>query len=117
MIERLTTLARDQVKNPFNLVSADLQSTQHFAVNNIVSLNSYSLTIPQLKTQYNQIEEVSLYNLKLKGKNFRSAILFTLARAIYSQIGGSTKFEDTKMYHQVVALAACIEIAHNASLL
>jgi len=27
---------------------------------------------------------VSLYNLKLKGKNFRSAILFTLARAIHA---------------------------------
>jgi len=76
-----------------------------------------------LKTQYTQIEEASLYNLKLKGKNFRSAILFTIARAMHAQnpdkLGNPEldKFENTKQYDQVVALAACIEIAHNASLL
>jgi geranylgeranyl pyrophosphate synthase len=52
-------------------VIQDLANTQSFAVNNI------------LKTDYKQIEEVSLYNLKLKGKNFRSAILFSLAKAIH----------------------------------
>lgn len=69
----------------------------------------------QLSTTYKTIEEVSLYNLKLKGKNFRSAILFTLARAIYSREG--LRFEDSREYYQVMTLAACIEIAHNASLL
>ena len=76
----------------------------------------------QLKTKYKEIEEVSLYNLKLKGKNFRSAILFTLARAIHAnQIMMNGKadqdFINTREYHQVMALSACIEIAHNASLL
>ena len=64
-----------------------------------------------------------MYNLKLKGKNFRSAILFTIARAIHAKNPeiklnpDLAKFENTKQYDQVVALAACIEIAHNASLL
>ena len=57
-----------------------------------------------------------MYNLKLKGKNFRSAILFTLARAIHANLDHGD-FELTEQYDQVVALAACIEIAHNASLL
>jgi geranylgeranyl pyrophosphate synthase len=67
----------------------------------------------QLGTNYKTIEEVSLYNLKLKGKNFRSAILFTLARAIFK----GAEFERSREYYQVMTLAACIEIAHNASLL
>ena len=57
-----------------------------------------------------------MYNLKLKGKNFRSAILFTLARSIHANLS-SDDFSKTEQYDQVVALAACIEIAHNASLL
>lgn len=40
-----------------------------------------------------------------------------MARAMYAQHGGSEPFDNTKMYRQVKTLAACIEIAHNASLL
>lgn len=80
----------------------------------------------QLQTDYKQMEEVSLYNLKLKGKNFRSAILFMLAKAIHAnhpdvkarEPGSPFKsFENTIQHEQVMTLAACIEIAHNASLL
>lgn len=60
---------------------------------------------------------MSHYNLRLKGKNFRSAILFTMARAMFAQTTDTSKFEDTRYYHQVKTLAACIEIAHNSSLL
>lgn len=75
-----------------------------------------------LRTGFSEIEEASLYNLKLKGKNFRSAIMFTLARALYENHptvleSKAVRFEDTRQYEQVTALAACIEIAHNASLL
>jgi geranylgeranyl pyrophosphate synthase len=77
-----------------------------------------------LRTEYKQLEDPALYNLNLKGKNFRSAIMFMLARSIYnsSNLKGESevqgvKFEDTKFYDQVKALSACIEIAHNASLL
>ena len=73
------------------------------------------------------MEAASLYNLNLKGKNFRSAILFALARAIHAnnpliknqevEDKALLVFENTKQYEQVVTLAACIEIAHNSSLL
>lgn len=86
--------------------------TKDFAINNI------------LRTEYKQLEDPALYNLNLKGKNFRSAIMFMLARSIYnsSDLGGliprdKMPFEETKFYQQVKALSACIEIAHNASLL
>jgi geranylgeranyl pyrophosphate synthase len=49
-----------------------LRRTKDYAINNI------------LKTEYKQLEEPSAYNLNLKGKNFRSAILFLLARALVS---------------------------------
>ena len=61
-----------------------------------------------------------MYNLNLKGKNFRSAIIFMLARSIYNSRMNDEPlkpFEDTLYYNQVKALSACIEIAHNASLL
>lgn len=75
--------------------------------------------VPQLKTDYKQLEEPALYNLNLKGKNFRSAIMFMLARSMFNSDpeNQSLKFEDTKYFDQVKALSACIEIAHNASLL
>lgn len=85
--------------------------TKEFAINNI------------LRTDYKQLEDPALYNLNLKGKNFRSAIMFMLARSIYnsSDLGGliqkGVPFEDTRFFKQVKALSACIEIAHNASLL
>jgi geranylgeranyl pyrophosphate synthase len=68
------------------------------------------------------LEDPALYNLNLKGKNFRSAIMFMLARGIYNnnshfQRQSQGRFEDSKYYLQVKALSACIEIAHNASLL
>jgi geranylgeranyl pyrophosphate synthase len=95
-------------------VLSDLETTKDFAINNV------------LRTDYQEIEDAALYNLKLKGKNFRSAILFTLARAIHAnnqavleagQGHPITDFVNTDQYDKVVALAACIEIAHNASLL
>ena len=58
--------------------------------------------------------------MELKGKNFRSAILFNLAKAIYygsDRHSTTIAFEETKYYQQVASLSACIEIAHNASLL
>ena len=57
--------------------------------------------------------------MQLKGKNFRSATLFMLARAIHnnSPLNNKIDFAKTKQFEQVMALAACIEIAHNASLL
>ena len=54
----------------------------------------------------------------MKGKNFRSAILFLLAKAIYyNKYQSSVPFEESPYYEKVTCLAACIEIAHNASLL
>lgn len=75
-----------------------------------------------MKTEYKNLEDPALYNLNLKGKNFRSAIIFMLARSIYNnRINDGSKpsktFEYTLYYNQVKALSACIEIAHNASLL
>jgi geranyl diphosphate synthase len=95
---------------PFDLVKVDLEQTKMFAIENI------------LQTSYEKLREASHYNLLLKGKNFRSAILFLLAKAIYySQNSAAGKdllpFEKTEMYDKVTCLAACIEIAHNASLL
>ena len=92
---------------PFKHVSDDLERTKEFAINNI------------LKTDFKDIEEASHYNLMLKGKNFRSAIMFTLARAMFANHRHSkgTDFQMTRQYTQVMTLAAAIEIAHNASLL
>jgi geranylgeranyl pyrophosphate synthase len=74
-----------------------------------------------LKTEYKQLGDPANYNLNLKGKNFRSAILFMLSRSIYNSTfraqAGGLPFENTKYFNQVKALSACIEIAHNASLL
>ena len=42
-----------------------------------------------LKTDYEELQKAAYYNLELKGKNFRSAILFNLAKAIYY---GSDKY-------------------------
>jgi geranylgeranyl pyrophosphate synthase len=61
-----------KIDDPFALVAEDLKKTKEFAINSI------------LKTEYKQLEDPALYNLNLKGKNFRSAILFMLARSIYN---------------------------------
>lgn len=88
------------------MVSADLEYTKNFALENI------------LQTRYTELEKASHYNLLLKGKNFRSAILFLLAKSIYySEAKSTVPFEETPYYQKVACLAACIEIAHNASLL
>ena len=92
--------------DPFALVAADLDYTKKFALENI------------LQTRYSELEKAAHYNLLLKGKNFRSAILFLLAKSIYySEAQRYTPFEKTPFYQKVACLAACIEIAHNASLL
>ena len=94
--------------DPFALVSADLEYTKQYAIENI------------LRTRYGELEKAAHYNLLLKGKNFRSAILFLLAKSIYysqTNIGAKVAFEKTQFYEKVACLAACIEIAHNASLL
>ncbi len=57
--------------DPFTLVAHDLAFTKEFAIENI------------LRTRYTELEKASHYNLLLKGKNFRSAILFLLAKSIY----------------------------------
>lgn len=113
--ERLSTLKRIATsdKDPFELVKDDLKYSLHFAINNI------------LQTRYTELEKAAHYNLLLKGKNFRSAILFLLAKSIYygsenqkaGSVGVVIPFEDTIYYDKVACLAACIEIAHNASLL
>jgi geranylgeranyl pyrophosphate synthase len=51
-------------------VKDDLAKTNEFAIKNI------------LQTEYKDLENAAKYNLELKGKNFRSAILFLLARAL-----------------------------------
>jgi geranylgeranyl pyrophosphate synthase len=77
-----------------------LSKTNEFAIKNI------------LQTEYKDLENAAKYNLELKGKNFRSAILFLLARALCKD---NKHF--MKIYDKVACLSACIEIAHNASLL
>ena len=68
---------------------ADLDYTRNFAMKNI------------LKTDYEELQKAAYYNIELKGKNFRSAILFNLAKAIYygsDRHSSSIAFEDTKYY-------------------
>ena len=77
----------------------DLNRVKDYAIHNI------------LETDYKQLEQASWYNLNLKGKHFRSAILFLLARTMTSE----REFREIR--DRVMCLAACIEIAHNASLL
>lgn len=62
--------------DPFALVANDLEFTKNFALENI------------LRTRYSELEKASHYNLLLKGKNFRSAILFLLAKSIYYSEAG-----------------------------
>lgn len=78
-----------EIIDPFALVQADLAYTKDFAIENI------------LRTRYSELEGAAHYNLLLKGKNFRSAILFLLAKAIYYQDSHSAakiKFEETLFY-------------------
>jgi geranylgeranyl pyrophosphate synthase len=86
-----------------------LKNTKNYAIDNI------------LRTKYDKLEEASLYNLLLKGKNFRSAILFLLAKSLYYNQNegshGNVPFEESPFYEKVMCLSACIEIAHNSSLL
>ena len=75
--------------DPFKQVLNDLDYTRTFAIKNI------------LQTDYTELQKAALYNLELKGKNFRSAILFNLAKAIYygeNPQNASEAFENTKYY-------------------
>lgn len=88
------------------LVKQDLVNTKAYAIDNI------------LRTEYKKLEETSLYNLELKGKNFRAAILFLLAKTLYyNEATSHIPFEQSELYEKVTCLAASIEIAHNSSLL
>ncbi|CDW74503.1 solanesyl diphosphate synthase [Stylonychia lemnae] len=105
-------LIRERIKfqgDPFELVEKDVNAVKDFAINNVI------------KTEYKQLELPAIYNMSLKGKNFRSAIMCMLARAIFNNNpqyqNVSSQFEQTKYYTQVKTLSACIELAHNASLL
>ena len=60
-------------------MNSDLEYTKKFAIENI------------LKTDYPELFSTSCYNLNLKGKNFRSAIIFNLAKAIYYNSSNSSK--------------------------
>ena len=71
MIQDKILLKSKKIIDPFAMIESDLRYTKHFAVENI------------LRTSYGKLEEASHYNLQLKGKNFRSAILFLLAKSIY----------------------------------
>ena len=71
-------------QNPFDLVLKDLEYTKDLAINNI------------LKTEYKELQDASQYNMMLKGKNFRSAILFTMARA--TRRGKTTNARATTVY-------------------
>ena len=94
------------IADPFALVVKDLANTKSYAIDNI------------LRTDYKKLEATSLYNLELKGKNFRAAILFLLAKTLYYNSSRvSVPFEESELYEKVTCLAASIEIAHNSSLL
>lgn len=88
-------------------MSKDLEAAKTYAIDKV------------LRTEHRVLEEASLYNLQLKGKNFRSAILFLLAKSIYYNDAGPNAplFEETPQYEKLTCLSACIEIAHNSSLL
>jgi len=66
-----TIVSSDILNDPFSLVKRDLEVTKEYAIDNI------------LKTRYSTLEAASHYNLQLKGKNFRSAILFLLAKTMF----------------------------------
>jgi geranylgeranyl pyrophosphate synthase len=63
------------------------------------------------------LREASHYNFKLKGKNFRSCIIMLLSRALFSRRGTMEEFYETEEYEISCLLSACVEIAHNSSLL
>lgn len=91
-------------KNPnldaFGIVQDDLERAKTYAFERI------------LKTKYEELEKGARYNLQLKGKNFRSAILYLLSKALSANTNSYTQIDE-----QVTCLAACIEICHNSSLL
>ena len=94
-------------KDPFSLIEDDLSLINEIIFEKIIN------------TKYSLLQEVAEYNLKLKGKNFRSCIIMLLSRALYSNSphSESVKFEDTEYYYRSALLAACVEIWHNATLL
>lgn len=70
-----------------------------------------------LQTDYDVLREASWYNFKLKGKNFWSCIIMLLSWAMYSKWGSLEDFYKTEEYEISCLLSACVEIAHNSSLL
>jgi len=70
-----------------------------------------------LKTDYDILRDASHYNLKLKGKNFWSCIIMLLSWALYGWKGTIEEFFLTEEYEISCLLSACVEIAHNSSLL
>ncbi|CAI2371439.1 unnamed protein product [Moneuplotes crassus] len=92
--------------DPFSIIDDDLKFINNIIFDNIID------------TKYSLLKEVAEYNLKLKGKNFRSCIIMLLSRAFYSKYArDGKKFEDTDLYYTSALLSACVEICHNATLL
>ena len=106
LLNKLQIIA-DFKSNPLDLIDEDLRTIQKLTFENIIN------------TDYELLKEVSSYNLKLKGKNFRSWIIMLLSRALYSN-NPQSKFQpfESTIYYELSALfAAWIEICHNATLL
>lgn len=95
----------DLKENPLDLIEQDLDCIKQITFDHI------------LKTEYNILRDASHYNLKLKGKNFWSCIIMLLSRALYSWKGSIQDFYKTEEYEISCLLSACVEIAHNSSLL
>ena len=102
----INSICKD-IEDPFALINDDMEVIKNVTFNNI------------LTTQNDLLKEIAEYNLKLKGKNFRSWIIMLLSRALFSANPQSkfVKFEDTKEYHESTVLASCVEIWHNATLM
>lgn len=105
-LESLKLIANYE-KDPFLLIDEDLELIKTIIFDQIINTN------------YDKLKEVAEYNLKLKGKNFRSWIIMLLSRALYSNTikSQTVSFEDTEWYYNSALLSACVEICHNATLL
>lgn len=105
-VQQLTKFANYD-KDPFSLIDNDLEFIKSIIFEKIINTN------------YELLKEISEYNLKLKGKNFRSCIIMLLSRALFesSEEAHHKNFEDTSYYYTSALLSACVEICHNATLL
>lgn len=95
MLKELQQIAAFK-SDPLDLIDEDLKTIQKLIFENIIN------------TDYDVLKKVSEYNLKLKGKNFRSCIIMLLSRALYSNNPQSkfTPFENTEYYEQSALLSA-----------